>query len=173
MNGIVAREVAKAKRAAKRSAKEEKSEAAPSNEGLDEIRGQLSALTELVTGVATKQQEGERNAQFELDTQGLEIDDTDRRTLKVLKAHDPDLYAAKLEALKSVQAPPAAKGDRPYRGPGQGGDPPTGTPDPDDMTSGTKDDIDDMMKIGVFRENLNRARNKMPGGRGGLFPAKH
>lgn len=167
----VATRKAKAAVKAAQQPKQETTTDAGDDSKISALAESVQALTGLVQGTIDKQTASESAQAFAQDTAGLQISDTDKAVLKTLREHSPEVYAAKLGEYRAVDQPPQPKGEG-LRTPGA----PSATPNAPDMsspTSWTKDDIAVMRKEGTFLTNLKKARNAMPGGGGGLFPAKN
>lgn len=170
VNNLLAKERATAARKAKQQAKAatQQTKQEPTTDAGD--NPQMTELVRMVQGLAEKQAASESAVAFAADTAGLTISETDKALLKATQSSNPELYAAKLAECRAADQPPPAKG------PGftSAGAPAATTrgPDLNSIVSWTKDDIQAMKTAGTFRENLKKARKAMPGGGGGLFPAK-
>lgn len=175
INGLLAKERALATRKARQAktsqqTKQEPTTSAGDHPQIDAMAKQLETLTSIVQASQEKALANENATAFATDTAGLTISDTDKQVLRVLQQNSPDVYAAKISEYRSADQPPAAKG------PGYKGTsapvPESRGPDLSSLTSWTSDDIQAMKTAGTFRENLDKARNAMPGGSGGFFKAK-
>lgn len=111
-------------------------------------------------------------ANFESAVSGLAVSDDERKMLSLAYKSDRELFDRKVAALRTnPAAPPEPKG------PGFSG---VGAPNPQptheretNPLAWTKDDIAVMQKEGTFLKRLKEYRNTLPGGGGGLFPAKN
>ena len=176
VSSIVAKEVAIATRKATKAAKAVMAQ--PTNQEPTTSTGDIASLTETVSnlvgvvkGMSEKQAAAEISQAFTAEIAGLQLSDTDTKMLQSLRVNAPDVFALKLAEFKSVDQPPPATGPGMTPSPGAPSATPN-APDPENPNTWTKDDIASMKKAGTFKENLKKARNSAPGGRGGLFPAK-
>lgn len=173
VNSMLAKEAAKAKRRAKRELESKMAEtptkqqepAAPAVEN-----EQLNDLMSKVEQMAAKAEEAESRAAFRDATSGLSLDERGERILSTLFRHDREAFDAEVEARRSADLPPAAKGPGPNI-PGA----PNGTP-PGTISANpaewNKDDVARMRSDGTFLKKLQEHRASLPGGGGGLFPLK-
>ena len=111
--------------------------------------------------------ESEQN--FAASVAGLEMDADTRETFKTLFENNHDLFSRQVASLRAKDQPPAPTGE--FAG--------LAAPNPvpnleraTDPLSWTSEDIAVMRKDGTFLKRVQAHANSLPGGGGGLFPAK-
>lgn len=176
VNAIVAREVARTKRAASKA--QPKKETTTSIERMD-LSEQIRAAVSNAIGPVTEQLEAmkaETHAakmanEFMVATEGLSISESDKGMLQTLFQHNREAFDAQVKARKSVDAPPEPRGNGVSAIPA-----PNPTPSADRLGAPhtwSKDDVARMRADGTLLSNVKKYRDSLPGGGGGLFPAKN
>jgi hypothetical protein len=168
VNNIVAREVSKAKRTAKKAQpikpQEPTTSVGDSSEAIQALSEKFQTLAEMVTAQVT-------DKEFETKTAGLSMDSDDRATLKLSFQNDPELFSRQVAKMKAKDLPPAPKGEEGFKG--------IGAPNPiaaqDRETDPNNWDADTVARYraeGTFLKRIADHKATLPGGSGGLFKPK-
>lgn len=173
VNDIVAREVSKTKRQAKKAQTSQPKQEPTTGVGdtrVDALAEQVQTVAEMLKSMSDKQAASESASLFSADIAGLEISETEKAMLKAAREGAPEAYAARLAELRAKDHPPTPKGEG-HKGVGAP-NPAPNAPSAVNPAEWSRDDIAAMKTAGTFRKNLDAARAAMPGGSGGLFKAR-
>lgn len=174
VNAIAAKAAAKAKRQAKREFEMSKVQTEETTTAVEQqsppawASAMLNKISTLESKIATK----ERESDFAVAIGGVnDIDADEKALLRLSFESDRELFDRKLAKLKSQHMPPGPKGEG-FKGIGS----PTQVPSADmesDPRAWDADTVARYRKEGTFLKRLEDYKQKLPGGSGGLFPAKN
>lgn len=172
VKAIVGREVAKAKRSAKRA------QPKPQETTIEAEQPDMAALLAEAVATATAplhekiDELSAKSAESEYASAvaGLEISDQRKEELKVMFSASRELFDKAVAAERAKDAPPEPKGPG-YNGLGA----PNPVPNSERLSqphTWTRDEINTMKANGTFLANVKKYSQALPGSGGGLFPAK-
>lgn len=175
VNNIVAREVAKERRKAKRAQPKPQEAAASAEHDIAEIvqaavQAATTPLAERIDSMQQEQAAVKTAAEFKVAIAGLEMNDEDTSMLRTLFEHNRAAFDSAVKARRAADLPPEPKGPGPSNIPA-----PSPTPAADRLgnpVTWDKDTIARLQADGTFLQRIKEHRARLPGAGGGLFAPK-
>lgn len=169
---IVKDRLARERRKWAKEQKQKMAEAEPKSQepATDAVEDRLSEMMARIEERAAALEAKEIEADYRTAVGGVSVDESRAKYLRWAFEHDREAFDAEVKALRAPDLPPEKKGPG-FNSPGAPNGVAPGTIS-DDPRTWSADVIAQKRKDGTFLNDMNKWRDSLPGGGGGLFPAK-